>query len=95
MLEVHWVKSKAGSWLEFENFNLPTAEGWDGVYIIWHAGNPGYIVYIGQGNVRDRLGQHRNNAKILSYAAKGVLLVTWASVSAAQRDGVERYLADS
>ena len=28
------------------------------------------------------------------YAKKGTLRVTWASVPAAQRDGVERYLAD-
>jgi hypothetical protein len=51
-------------------------------------------VYVGQGNVADRVADHRNNAEITAYRGRGSLYVTWAAVSAAQRDGVERYLAD-
>ena len=93
MLQLQWIKSKADTWLEFESFNLPTATG-VGVYMIWHAGQPGRVVYVGQGDVKSRLGAHRSNKAIVAYAKNGTLHVTWASVSAAQRDGVERYLAD-
>ena len=65
-----------------------------GVYIIWHGGNPGQVVRVGQGDIADRLGAHRNDSEILAYAKRGILRVTWAAVSAAQRDGVETYLAD-
>ena len=65
-----------------------------GVYIIWHAGNPGRVVKIGQGDISDRLGKHRRDAMILAYRKHGTLKVTWAAVASSQVDGVERYLAN-
>ena len=47
-----------------------------------------------QGNIAERLTAHRNDVNILAYADVGTLRVTWAAVSAAQQDGVERYLAN-
>jgi hypothetical protein len=65
-----------------------------GVYIIWHGGQTPWTVYVGQGNIAERLSQHRRDARILRYSPFG-LFVTWASVpNAAQRDGVERFLAN-
>jgi hypothetical protein len=93
MLNVQWMKNQAGSWLPLETFNLATVTD-AGVYIIWHAGNPGRVVYVGQGDIRSRLGAHRVNNEITKYRASGTLYVTWAAVPAAQRDGVERHLAD-
>ncbi len=93
MLTVKWIKcGDDGHWCLFErlNLNMKTA----GVYIIWHEGDPDRVVRLGQGDVAGRLAQHRADPKILAYAKRGVLHVTWAAVSAAQRDGVERYLAD-
>jgi hypothetical protein len=95
MLTVTWIKSQADTWLAFETFNLETCTTNPGVYVIWHAGNPGRVVYIGQGNVRDRLTAHRDNSEVTAYRASGTLYVTWASVPARSLDGVERYLADS
>ena len=64
-----------------------------GVYIIWHTGNPSRVVRIGQGSIADRLSEHRNNPEILAY---GQLRVTWAVVATqANRDGIERYLANT
>jgi hypothetical protein len=75
--------------------NLDTVTG-NGVYVIWHEGNPGRVVYVGQGNpIRDRLAQHRTDHRILAYQPNGILRVTWAVVPAAQQDGVERFLADT
>jgi hypothetical protein len=94
MLNLQWVKSQAETWLEFQTFNINSVDA-DGVYIIWHGGNPGRVVYVGQGDVKSRLQAHRNNTEITKYAKDGTLYVTWASVPAHQKDGVERYLANT
>lgn len=93
MLTVTWVKSNAGTWLPLERVNLSTVID-QGVYVIWFSANPPNVVRIGQGSIADRLKVHRQDQKILAYRASGELLVTWASVQAQYRDGVERYLAD-
>ncbi len=94
MLTVQWIKSQAGTWLELETFDLKTASG-SGVYVIWHEAQPGRVVKVGQGDIRDRLTAHRNDNAILYYRSRGTLRVTWAIVPATQLGGVERYLADS
>jgi hypothetical protein len=82
-------------WCSLENLDLDSCGDVAGVYIIWHEGNPGRIVRVGQGNpIKERLGVHRNDDEVLAYANRGKLRVTWAYVSSNQRDGVERYLAD-
>jgi hypothetical protein len=93
MLQVHWIKALGGKWCHFETVTLPQVKT-EGVYVIWHAGNPAPAVRLGQGDIADRLTRHRADPAILAYRAKGLLLVTWASVPAAYRDGVERFLAD-
>jgi hypothetical protein len=93
MLTVNWVKLQSGDWCKLATVNLDNVTS-EGVYIIWHTGNPARVVYVGQGVVKDRLGAHRNRQEITKYANNGTLHVTWASVPAAQRNGVERFLAD-
>lgn len=93
MNQLTWVKSTENTWLSFDRVNLDNVST-DGVYIIWHAGNPGKVVYVGQGDVAARIKAHRNNTQITNYSKQGSLYVTWASVSARQKDGVERFLAD-
>lgn len=94
MVSLTWIKCTGGNWCPLNTVTLDGVKG-DGVYVIWHEGNPGRVVYIGQGApISSRLAAHRNNADIQAYAKKGMLRVTWAEVSAAQRDAVERHLAD-
>lgn len=94
MLTIKWFTcGNDGHWCSLEKLNLDTVME-HGVYIIWHEGNPGRVVRLGQGDIAARLGAHRNDDEILDYKDRGALRVTWAAVSAAQRDGVERYLAD-
>ena len=92
-MNVTWIKSTTGTWLPLNNVNLGDVKTF-GIYVIWHEGNPARIVYVGQGDIKDRLTFHQMNPKVQKYAAAGMLRVTWAAVSAAQVDGVERYLAD-
>ncbi len=94
-LSLKWLTcGDDGHWCSLENLNLDTVQA-SGVYIIWHEGDPARVVRIGQGDVTDRLKKHRKNSSILYYNKFGTLRVTWASVPARQRDGVERYLADT
>ena len=93
MQQLNWIKSTAGNWLSFQRANLESVTA-DGVYIIWHAGNPSRVVYVGQGDVSARIKAHRNRPDINNYSRYGELYVTWASVPTRQKDGIERYLAD-
>ena len=94
MLQVNWVKcGDDGHWYSLVNLDLSKDRG-GGVYVIWHEGDPGKVVRIGQGDIVSRLNAHRKDKEILAYAKTGTLRVTWAVVPKAQRDGVERYLAD-
>ena len=95
MITLNWLKCGSDSrWCSFELLNLNTVTEL-GIYIIWHKGNPGRVVRVGQGDVADRLSKHRTDPEIIAYKKIGALRVTWASVPAHQRDGVERYLADT
>ena len=94
MLSLNWIKYTNGNYCEFKTFDLSRIKC-DGVYVIWHGGNPGRVVYIGQGDVPSRIAAHRSRQDILSYAKYGPLFFTWAEVPQNQKDGVERYLADS
>ncbi len=93
MLAVTWVKSTTGTWLPLETVDLSEVKT-SGVYVIWYAGNPGQVVRVGQGDIANRLSAHRNDKAVLAYKTNGLLLVTWATVSASQVDGAERFLAD-
>lgn len=90
MIQVNWVKSTAGGWLNLHTVNLSNVNTF-GVYVIWKAGQPASCVRVGQGDIKARLIAHKADAAI---CAHNPLLVTWASVSAVQADGVERFLAD-
>lgn len=92
-MELTWLKCEGDVWYSLTRLNLETVNE-HGVYVIWYGGKPSHVVYVGQGDVADRLKEHRTNPALLRHARKGELHVTWASVPAAQRDGVERYLAD-
>lgn len=96
-MQVKWVKCSNDSehWCSLEALDLDSVGEAAGVYVIWHEGNPGRVVRIGQGDpIKKRLSAHRNDTDITVYGLRGTLKVTWAAVSSAHRDGVERYLAE-
>ena len=93
-MQVQWNKCQGNEWCPLNTVDLDHSHfnNMEGVYIIWHGGSNPATVRVGQGVIRDRLKAHRNDPQISAYANLG-LLVTWASVSQSQRDGVEAYLA--
>lgn len=94
-LEVTWIKCQGGDWCEFAAVNLDHEHlnGVEGVYIIWQ--ESGSIIRLGQGVIKDRLADHRQNNEIVSYGKMKKLRVTWTQVDKKNRDGVEKYLADT
>ena len=90
-----WNKCKGEVWCPLNTVNLPHPhfDNMFGVYIIWHGGSTPKTVYVGQGEIRDRLTAHRSNTEIQKFASIG-LYVTWARLNPDQCDGVERYLSD-
>lgn len=95
-ITVNWIKCDGGSWCTLLNVNLnhDHFDGMEGVYIVWHGGDNPATVRVGQGVIRDRIREHRDDDEVLQYSHL-TLYVTWASVSAGNRDGVERYLAEN
>ena len=93
-VKVEWMQCQADNWCPFDDLDLSTVDS-EGVYIIG-CEYEGHIitVYVGQGDVADRIDCHRSNDEITEYRESGPLYVTWADVSARRRDGVERFLAD-
>lgn len=95
MITTHWYKCGTDShYCGLVDLNLASVKE-NGVYIIWHAGNPSRVVRVGQGDVAARLAAHRKDSAILAYAKHGILRVTWADLPVHQWGGVERYLANT
>lgn len=94
-MNLDWNKCEGDKWCPFQTVNLDHShfQSLGGVYVIWHGGQNASTVYVGQGDIADRLRVHRQNQEILRYSNLG-LFVTWASVNAASREGVERFVSE-
>ena len=94
-MKIKWRKCVGDVWcklnyvrLDHQHFNNMA-----GVYMIWHGGANPQVVYVGQGDIRDRLRHHRNDQEVQNYKDED-LYVTWAKVEECDRDGVEAYLSE-
>ena len=95
-MKIPWIKSNNG-WSNFCTGDLP-ASGTYGVYAIGRVCSDGCIrtIYVGSGDIPGRLADHRLDDGITRHGSNGTLLrMTWARVSAPQREGVEKFVADS
>lgn len=88
-----WKKCRGDVWCPFATVDLTHEHFRDmeGVYVIWHGSPNPKTVYVGKGNIADRIRKHRTEAKITQHLTKR-LFVTWAKVAASAQDGVESYL---
>ena len=95
-MNVNWIKCEGDKWCPFLTLNLDHAHftNLSGVYVIWHGGPNPHTVYVGKGNIAQRIRSHRNSDDILKFSHFG-LFVIWAQVPLSSQEGVERYLADS
>jgi hypothetical protein len=72
MLTRNWVTCGNNNWCPLETVNLSGVTV-SGVYIIWHEGAPGKVVYVGQGAISARLLAHRSDTRIQAYKRSGAL----------------------
>jgi len=76
-------------WCDLEHLTLPLKNNQEGVYIIWIDSDPPATVRVGQGDISDRLANHRKDKKILDCLGDGqTLRVTWATAPKSQWDGI-------
>jgi len=94
-MQLMWIKCQGDVWCRLDTVNLEHQHfnNLHGVYIIWHSGANAATVYVGQGNIKERLLNHRTTPDIQQYNSFG-LYVTWADVPQALLNGVEAYLAE-
>ena len=95
-LELNWTRCQGDVWCKLNSVNLEHAHFNNkpcGVYIIWHGGTKPWAVYVGQGDIKERIAKHRKDPDIQQYEHLG-LYVTWATVQEYYRNGVEAYLAN-
>lgn len=64
-MELTRLKCEGDVWCSLTRLNLETVNE-HGVYVIWHGGKPSHVVYVGQGDVADRLKEHRTNPSALA-----------------------------
>ena len=94
MIIVSWKRCENQEWLALDRVRPSSAYG-SGVYVVWNAGANARVVCLGQGSIAAELERIKGDARVLALKSRGALLVTWATVSAARVDGVERYLAET
>lgn len=95
---VRWVRPTSTSWYELNTVDLGTNpfDEMRGVYLIWCEVKPlplVVVIYVGQGNIRERLSDHRQNPEIQAWGQSDTLFVTWAEVGNDDLLGVEAFLA--
>ena len=98
-MQLTWIRCQDDTWCKLDSVDLAHEyfNNMQGVYIIWVGGEePKVVVYVGQGNIKERLAEHRKNPEIFLYGdiLDTDLYVTWATVARQDRDAVEAYLAD-
>ena len=96
-----WKKCDNGVWCDFMRMNLNSITI-RGIYWIWCDGEYNFndefltnTVYIGQGNISERIFKHRRDSDITEYSERGRLLVTWAHVIDHHMDAVEGFFCNS
>ena len=93
IMEAEWVKGPGDRWYELRE--IPRLDIDDqGVYVIWHNGEPPAIIDVGQGDILERLTAHLRDATVLHYSETLTVNVTWAILPECAWDGVESFLAD-
>ncbi|MGE0232031.1 MAG: hypothetical protein AB7O39_11385 [Flavobacteriaceae bacterium] len=93
MISLHWERPADGGWYALDSIDIGKIRT-VGIFMIWHDGNPGRVIRVSQGDIGRQLQLEQISPMVLKFRIFGELRVTWASVPAPLRNGVERYLAN-
>ena len=89
--QLNWSSSKTDDdwhWFPIVKLNQINDEG---VYVIRNGLYLGNTLYVGQGNIAERLSEHKTTLRHKRYNIQD-LWVAWATVSSENKNGVERFL---
>jgi hypothetical protein len=64
----------------------------NGVYLVYHDGNPERPVLIGDGNISEQLRALSRDPDLMIFSILGLLRATWAAVPERYVDGVKNFL---
>ena len=88
-------EDKTRHWCNFWKLKLDRMEGKSGVYVIWADSGFPYAIYVGQGDIADRIKDHRGERPFIKIRDDGEkMFVTWQPFTDNELDGREKYLAD-
>ena len=92
--ELAWAGTFTNSWPAFDTLEMPQAGTAHGVYIVWWGISDPKVLYVGRGDIGNRLWAHTSDARFVDYTRHFQLYCTWASVDKEQVEGVEAYLIE-
>ena len=80
---VHWNKTRGKRWYKFWTADLSVIGKAVGVYIIARAvpDRPWDILYVGKGQIRERLRLHRMRSDLVACRGEGMVVFTWTEVT--------------
>ena len=63
-MQLNWTMCQGNVWCKLNSVNLEHEhfKNMQGVYVIWHGGTNPAVVDIGQGNIKDRIAEHRKES---------------------------------
>ncbi|MGD8535557.1 MAG: hypothetical protein PVF66_06860 [Candidatus Aminicenantes bacterium] len=92
---LEWFKCFGDSWGDLLEINLDHRHfnGMKGVYVIWCGEDKPKVLKVGQGVIRERLSENKEDPVLTKYSQHG-LYVTWTIVPESDSDGIERFLGE-
>ena len=93
--QLAWARTFQNTWPAFDTLEMPRAGYVHGVYVIWWGNADPDVLYVGSGDVGERLWERTGDQRFVEYQRNGLQLsCTWAEVGPEQIHGVERFLGD-
>ncbi len=95
-----WVKcedkkTKAVQWCDFWELDLDSVGNVLGVYIVWGDSVVPYVIYVGKGEIAERIEKHRRKKDFIRCKDDGEkMFVTWQEFPDKELRGREKYLAN-
>lgn len=93
MLHVQWAKASDSQWFPLAAVDVRQVHD-AGVYVIWHDGRPSRTIYVGHGDIAERLRERQADRAVRMYRKFGRVRVTWAHVAEPLQQSVARYLTE-
>ncbi len=92
-MKVRWFRCRGNVWCDLFKLDLSNdyVKTIDGVYVIWTGDLPKKVLRIGSGNITRELSAIKREISFKAFQHHG-LKVSWAEISALQRNGTLVYL---